>query len=60
MNQKRSDRLISLWREELPQVHDYVSESLINERVTADDIGVVVSRMTEIPIRNLFQVKETD
>ncbi|PKC60494.1 hypothetical protein RhiirA1_539808 [Rhizophagus irregularis] len=31
------------------------SESLIHERVTADDIGAVVSRMTGIPIHNLLR-----
>jgi len=40
----------------LPQDRDEESsESLIHERVTADDIGAVVSRMTGIPIHNLLR-----
>ncbi|RIA95945.1 P-loop containing nucleoside triphosphate hydrolase protein [Glomus cerebriforme] len=40
----------------LPQDRDEENpESLIHERVTADDIGAVVSRMTGIPIHNLLR-----
>jgi ATP-dependent Clp protease ATP-binding subunit ClpB len=40
----------------LPQDHEEENpESLIHERVTADDIGAVVSRMTGIHINNLLR-----
>lgn len=42
---------------QLPQDGDEgeTAETLIHERVTADDIGVVVSRMTGIPMHNLLK-----
>ncbi|CAI2189426.1 16132_t:CDS:2, partial [Funneliformis geosporum] len=41
---------------ELPQDRDEENpESLIHERVTVDDIGAVVSRMTGIPINSLLR-----
>ncbi|CAG8840999.1 30164_t:CDS:2, partial [Racocetra persica] len=36
-------------------VEEESSESLIHERVIADDIGIIVSRMTGIPIHNLLR-----